>query len=584
VQEADQGVVDLAAAIARDEGELAKAEKIRKTENDDFVKAEQELVDTIDTLVRAASVIRKATGGSGSAGSAARLKKALLQVAGSLEVVMQAAFISSESRSKLQALLQQSKDGDKDDDDDDEEKTGYVQPTAAAYTEHSTGIVDLLADLKNKAEMELSDLRKDESNKQHAYDMLNQSLSDAVTVAKRDKANTENEKNVQAELNAQCTGEAESQKNLKDKAISYLQELETTHEQKVSSHEAETKDRGEELVAIRKAIEILSGEQFQAAVSSRGVFVQQVPDARQEVTDILRRAANKLASIGLAQLAVRAQEDPFGKVKDLIKGMIDRLQKQAVEEAGKKAFCDSERKKATAKREDLSGKLENYSTRLEKSKADDAQLKQDISDLSAELAQMDQSMQEATRLRQEESAAYSKLQEEARVGLEGLTQAITVLKDYYGKERAHQAQSDSSTNVIAFLQTAQSDLIKQKEESENGEREAQEAFTKMSNEHEVNKASKSAMVKSKEQERARLGEMIAQLKNDVDGTSTELDATLKYLEKLQGMCVHKVQSFEERAAKMQQEIAALNQALEILENETAGGDDAPEAFLQRKLR
>jgi hypothetical protein len=47
--------------------------------------------------------------------------------------------------------------------------------------------VDLLTDLKQKAETELSELRKEESNKQHAFDMLHQSLTDASRTASSDK-------------------------------------------------------------------------------------------------------------------------------------------------------------------------------------------------------------------------------------------------------------------------------------------------------------------------------------------------------------------------------------------------------------
>ena len=51
-------------------------------------------------------------------------------------------------------------------------------PAAAVYKTHSTSIVDVLEDLKDKAEGELADLRKAETNAQHNYDMLEQSLED----------------------------------------------------------------------------------------------------------------------------------------------------------------------------------------------------------------------------------------------------------------------------------------------------------------------------------------------------------------------------------------------------------------------
>ncbi len=44
----------------------------------------------------------------------------------------------------------------------------------------SSGIVGVLADMKDKAESELSDLRRAENNAQHNCNMLKQSLEDQI--------------------------------------------------------------------------------------------------------------------------------------------------------------------------------------------------------------------------------------------------------------------------------------------------------------------------------------------------------------------------------------------------------------------
>ena len=51
-------------------------------------------------------------------------------------------------------------------------------PAAAVYKTHSTSIVYALEDLKGMPEGELADLRKAETDAQHNYDMLEQSLED----------------------------------------------------------------------------------------------------------------------------------------------------------------------------------------------------------------------------------------------------------------------------------------------------------------------------------------------------------------------------------------------------------------------
>jgi hypothetical protein len=44
----------------------------------------------------------------------------------------------------------------------------------------------------------------------------------------------------------------------------------------------------------------------------------------------------------LAALALRVQNDPFGKVKKMIKDMVIKLTEEATEEAEHKGFCDTE--------------------------------------------------------------------------------------------------------------------------------------------------------------------------------------------------------------------------------------------------
>jgi len=572
--EAQQSITDLAGKIAKDAADLDAATKLREKENGDFQKSEQELVDTVDTLVRAASIVRKATGGAGSAGASARLNAALTQIAGSLEVVMQAAFINADSKKKLQALLQQ----EPADDDDDAAAGGYVQPTAAAYESKSGGIVDLLADLKQEAEGQLGELRKSEANAQHAFNMLRQSLEDAGATDKRSLGDSKTLLAEQQEVNAKSTEEAQNQEKTKKENEGYLADTQNECQTAVQEHEAEKADRENEVVALAKAIEILTQSSFKGAVDRRGVFLQtkQAPDVRSEVAELLKKAASKFASVEFAQLAVHAADDPFAKVKDLIKDMVSRLQKQAAEEADHKAYCDSERKKNVAKRDDQSSKLDKYSTRLDKSRAEEAQLKQDIAKISDEMVAADANMAAATKLRNEQASTFVALKTDCETGLSGISQAIAVLKDYYS-QAGENAKSDSATNVVAFLETAESDMLKMKTEAETQESEQAEAFDKMKNEQEVLKASNEATLKGKQGEVTRLGGLISDVKNDVESTQAELDATLEYLEKLKDSCTAKVMSFEERAAKMQQEIESLQQALEILENETAG-----ESFLQRK--
>merc|ERR1740139_725137 len=69
----------------------------------------------------------------------------------------------------------------KDDDDDSELDMGA--PAAATYESKSGSIVDVLADMKDKAESELDELRKAEGSAKHNFNMLKQSLEDQIAAA-----------------------------------------------------------------------------------------------------------------------------------------------------------------------------------------------------------------------------------------------------------------------------------------------------------------------------------------------------------------------------------------------------------------
>merc|ERR1719440_1828954 len=96
--------------------------------------------------------------------------KSLLQ---SLGAIIDAVSVSSSDKKALLGLVQSVQSQESDDD-------APGAPAAAVYTSHSSNIFDVLEDLKEKAEAELSALRKAESNQAHNFAMLKQSLEDQM--------------------------------------------------------------------------------------------------------------------------------------------------------------------------------------------------------------------------------------------------------------------------------------------------------------------------------------------------------------------------------------------------------------------
>merc|ERR1719493_514734 len=191
--------------------------------------------------------------------SAANLVKAL-------GVALDAAAFPSQDQAKLTALVQSQQSDDADD-------LALGAPSAAAYKTHSTGILDVLEDLKEKAEGQLSDLRKAESNNRHNFQMLKQSLEDQAAADTKDKDDemaakasaTESKVSAESDLDAASKSLASSKQQLATAQATCLSVA--------ADHEATVAARKEELGVIAQAKKILE-ETSSGAVSQTYSLLQ----------------------------------------------------------------------------------------------------------------------------------------------------------------------------------------------------------------------------------------------------------------------------------------------------------------------
>merc|ERR550537_867852 len=111
--------------------------------------------------------------------------------------------------------------------------------------------------------------------------------------------------------------------------------------------------------------------------------------------------------------------------------MIDRLTKEAAQEADAKSFCDTETSKSKATQASLTEKLDMHSARIEKGTANKAELQAQIKALEEAVAGMDAMQKEATHQRQGEHEEFLKASSDYKASAEAVANAIQVLSDYY---------------------------------------------------------------------------------------------------------------------------------------------------------
>merc|ERR1719487_2934947 len=182
-----------------------------------------------------------------------------------------------------------------------------------------------------------------------------QDLKAQIAQATQDRTEKAETKAKKLQAKADAEGDLTDTTTTRDADEKYLADLVATCEQKATDFEARQQLRAEELVAIEKAIEIISSgavqgnaekhlptlvQQGSSLVSLRADMSTQANQNR--AAQYLQARASELNSRVLSAIAQRASDDPFAKVKKMIKDLIVRLMEEANEEAEHKGWCDTE--------------------------------------------------------------------------------------------------------------------------------------------------------------------------------------------------------------------------------------------------
>jgi hypothetical protein len=570
ISELSTEVEELAGKISSADSDLKAAGELRKEEQASFAASEKELVETVDSLERATTLMKRNQVGSFLQ---QRDQGDLKKVAQTLGKIIEASWVSKRDRAAVQALVQSAAA----ESDGDEDLSLTPQASTSSYESHGGGILEVFEDMKTKAEETLSDARTAEMKAQHSYEMLKQSLDTELDAMNKRMSQATTEKSGLEEAKASAEEQlAATQTTLADDK-KYLAELQQSCSMKAAEWATRQKDAAGELAAIAKAKEVLeSGVKVFLQVSNKAKahVTDASDDKRARIDAIFSKIAHSDHSFLLTQLRSEAREEgSFDKVKGLIESMIARLEKQAAEEADAKAFCDTETSKSKAKQADLTAKSDKSQVRIEKATAAIAELKTQIKTLQEQTAEMDAAQAEATSLRNKESEEFLKSSKDYKDSADAVANAIAVLQEYYSSGSFVQskeepelggAKTDIATTIMGMLEVAESDFTTLLAEAEASEKAAQSSYDKLTKQNEITKAANMEEVKDKEAHVKSEETALLNYKEDFATTGKELDAVLSYLDKLKPQCETKVMTYAERVAKREAEIEGLKEALEIL--------------------
>jgi len=585
-------IEDLGAAIAEADKELRGATNIRKKEEANFVAAETELAGAVDTLDRAINILEREM--SNNPAAFAQIDTSNMEkLASAIGAVVDAAAFSSQDQEKLTALVQAHAA-----DEDDEAGA----PAPDAYKSHSGGIVDILADMKEKADSELSELRKAESTAKHNFKMLKQSLEGQIAADTKDLDEEKSGKNAAEEKKSADEGDLVVTSKELAAATSGLASTRQVCLQTAADHEASIASRKEELKVVAEAKKILE-ETSSGAVEKTYSFMQLSAQKKSRVVALIQNLAKEEHSASLAQLVSKIGAvmqysngaDVFAKVKGLINDMIAKLEAEAQADAEEKAYCDKEMSETEAKKSELDDSIEALTTKIDQAASKSASLKGDVKELQQELAALAKQQAEMDKVRGEQHASYVEDKADLEEGLGGVQKALEKLREYYGgaaliqndsnfgafmqqpaAPESHSKSSGAGGSIINILEVCESDFSKSLAKVETEEADSAEQYDTTTQENKITTKTKQQDVKYKTGEFKSLDKTITELSSDKDTVSGELAAVVEYYGKVKERCVAKPETFEERTKRRTAEIEGLKQALSILEEETA--------FVQRRKR
>jgi len=557
--------------IAVWEGDIKAATNVREIEKNDYDALHKDYSESVDALERAIAVLKKQTGDKKQA--------SLLQVSSLTKL----SLIPEEAKKAIDAFVQE-----------DSEALDLAAPEANAYEFQSNGVVEMLSKLLDKFIDERTTLEKEEMNSKHAFDMLMQDLNAQVAQATTDRGEKAESKAKALQAKASATGDLKDTTTTRDADKKYLADLTATCEQKASDFESRQQLRSEEIEAINKAVEIISSgavsgsadKHLPSLLQTQASFAQLRSDmnlqAKAKVVSYLKKMAKQLNSRVLSALAVRASDDPFTKVKKMIKDLIVRLMEEANEEAEHKGWCDTELSTNEQTRKEKTEAVETLHAEIDQLESSLAKLTEDITDLTKAVADLDAAMAKATKLRQEEKTTNAETIADAEAAQTAVAQALTVLKEFYAKagdatafvqaepeifDSEYKGMQSENGGVVGMLEVIESDFARLEAETKASEATAQKEYDNFMTDSKVDKSQKATSIEHKTAKKQDQEQALTQKREDLEGTQKELDAALAYFDKLKPSCVDSGVSYEDRVARRKEEIESLQEALKILNGE-----------------
>ena len=194
----------------------------------------------------------------------------------------------------------------------------------------------------------------------------------------------------------------------------------------------------------------------------------------------------------LSALAMRVADDPFKKVKKMIKDLIVKLMEEANEEAEQKGFCDAELATNEHTRKEKTEAVVLLHSEIDELTASIAQLTEDLSELTKAVSELDAAVATATENRLAEKEKNTVTIKDSQGAQVAVAQALDVLNAFYAKaaeatsfsqaepeifgDEPYKGMGAENGGVVGMIEVIQSDFARLESETSAAEAEAQKQY------------------------------------------------------------------------------------------------------------
>jgi len=455
-----------------------------------------------------------------------------------------------------------------------------------SYNSRSGAIFGILGEMNDEFKRDLSNAQKSDFTATVNFQKLSAAKSGEISIATKQKEMKEGQlADLQSKV-ADAKEGIDASNDALDSDNTFLTNLLKNRKKEDEEFATRSKIRADEIVALGKTLEILTGDESRALFGKSLSFFQvSTSTATRErlQNQASKRAMQRLMEVGkkhkdmaFVGMAVRVRLDTFTKVKAAMGKMLGALKKQQSDEYWKWEECkkeidetEDEIKEGQETGSDLGEKHQDLVNTL-------AQLQESIDELNGEVSSMSVGLKQAGEGRKAENLLFQSAISDQRATVHILGLAMGKLKAFYAKSFAQTDQqpgqpatdgyekSAGAGGVMQLIQKIITDAESEALELSTDETDAQTAYAELVRDTTNSIETARKAIAEKEKLKAGAKSEKGETQEAQTANKGEIENLAKLLQGTHQSCDFLLKFFDMRQKSRSEEMDAIGEATSIL--------------------